>query len=59
MKSVIEVSIYEITDINKSIKNKEFEGVNEEISKKRRLLTRNSNNFISLKILKASSLTSK
>ena len=35
MKFIIEVSIYKIIDINKSIKNKKFESVNKEISKKK------------------------
>ena len=37
-KFIIEVSIYEIIDMNKSIKNKEFEGVNNKILKEKRLL---------------------
>ena len=35
MKFIIEVSIYEIININKSIEDKEFEDVNKKISKKR------------------------
>ena len=39
IRFIIEVIIYEITDINesiKNIKNEKFEGVNEEVSKKKR-----------------------
>ena len=35
IRFIIEVSIYEIIDINELIKNKKFEGVNEGISKKK------------------------
>ena len=35
MRFIIEISIYEIIDINESIENKEFEGVNEKVPKKR------------------------
>ena len=48
-----------MVNINESIKNKKFEGVNKKISKGKRLLTRNLNNFILFKILKAFSLASK
>ena len=34
-KFIIEISIYEIININESIKNKKFEGVSEEILKKK------------------------
>ena len=53
-----EISICEIINTNKSLKNEEYEGVNERILKRRELLTRNLNNFISLKALSASSLIS-
>ena len=59
MKFITEISIYEVINTNKLIKNKKFEGVNEGIPKERKFLTRNLNNFISLEILKASSLISK
>ena len=54
-----EISIYKIVDINESIKNKKSKDVNEKISQEKKLLTQNSNNFVSLKTLKTSSLTSK
>ena len=38
MRSVIEISIYEIIDMNESIKDKEFEGVSEKISEGKGLL---------------------
>ena len=56
---MIEISIYKIIDINKSVEDKEFEGVDKGISKGKELLIRNLNNFISLEILRASSLASK
>ena len=37
-KFIIEISIYEIIDINESIKDKEFEVVNKEILKERGFL---------------------
>ena len=51
--------IYEIININESIKNNKFEGVNKEISKKKRFLIWNLNNFILFKILRAFWLISK
>ena len=59
MKFMIEVLIYKVIDINQSIKDKKFEGVDERVSKERRLLTRNLNNFMLFKVLKAFSLASK
>ena len=38
IRSIIEISIYKVIDIDESIKNKNFEDINEKISKKRRLL---------------------
>ena len=38
MGFIIEISIYEVIDMNESIEDKEFEGVNKEISKEKRFL---------------------
>ena len=46
-------------NINELIEDKEFEDVSEGISKGKRLLIWNLNNFVLFKILKASSLISK
>ena len=59
MRFITEISVYKVIDMNKSIKNKEFEGVNKKIPKGKELLTRNLNIFILFKILRASSLASK
>ena len=38
IKFIIEILIYEVININESIKNKKFENINKEISEKKRFL---------------------